>query len=185
MRAFFAINIPDKTKAAVSEIQSHLKNTCPPHTLRWVKPQSFHITLQFIQDLELATLASLLEKVREVLKPIPPFHLTLGPLELFPTLRRPKLISLATEPHDLLASLSDAIGEAMECSEISVQARPFRGHLTLGHFTFNTKKHPFILPEIALLPQPMMEVNEIILFHSQPNNDGSRYHPLEVIQLIQ
>jgi 2'-5' RNA ligase len=183
MRAFFAINIPEKTRAMVSDLQSHLQNACPPHTLRWVKPQSFHITLQFIGELDLATSPALLEATRIQLQNISPFDLALGPLELFPTIRRPKLISLAIEPEDALASLAGAIAKAMETAQYPIQLRPFRGHLTLGHFTFNTRKHPFVLPKIPALPQPTMQVSEVVLFHSQLNNDGSRYHPLETIKL--
>ena len=83
-----------------------------------------------------------------------------------------------------MAALSSAIANAMQIAQCPVQQRPFRGHLTLGHFTFNTRRHPFTLPPITTIEYPQFRINEIVLFQSELRADGSRYQPIETIKLL-
>lgn len=183
MRAFFAINLPGEIKTDLAKIQLNLKNACPKGALYWVSPPSFHVTLQFISDLNEDALPTLIEAVKANVSKLACFELTLPSLELFPNTRRAKLISLTTEPHNLLKALADAIGQAMKTVNYSLNERPFRGHLTLGHFTYNTRKTPFTLPSIPTFIAPRFIVQEIVLFQSELRTNESRYHTLATFNL--
>lgn len=183
MRVFFAVEIPEAIEATIDSIIEQLKPHFPPHALRWVKPRCFHVTLQFLKELNPMHMPSLTTEVQKNITTVTPFSVELGPLELFPTKNHPKLISLKANPHDILAPLADDIGKAMRAHDYLPETRPFRGHLTLGRFNYNTAKHPCVLPDIVLPEAIQFTVKDIILFQTRHEVNAIRYHPLERIPL--
>lgn len=183
MRVFFAIEVPEEVEAKIAVIIQILKSHFPDHALRWVKPRCFHVTLQFLKELNPLHMASLNAEVRKNIAKLAPFTVTLGPLELFPTAKHPRLISLVAQPHEHLAILASEIGHAMKSHDYTPEIRPFRGHLTLGRFNYNTAKHPCTLPAMGLPETIAFTVKDIVLFQSQKGTSAMRYVPLESIPL--
>ncbi|MGH9524260.1 MAG: 2'-5' RNA ligase family protein, partial [Terriglobales bacterium] len=48
MRVFVGLDIPDDIRAAIARYMDGLRNFAPD--VRWVKPETFHITLKFIGE---------------------------------------------------------------------------------------------------------------------------------------
>jgi 2'-5' RNA ligase len=80
MRLFFAIDLPDNVKAAAAEIIAPLKKTFSHPDNRWVKPENFHVTLQFLAAVDPLDILKLIDKTRTATAGFIPFEMRLGPL---------------------------------------------------------------------------------------------------------
>jgi 2'-5' RNA ligase len=178
IRAFFAIDLPDSSKMIIHHNIEMLQKFYPTNAVRWIKPQSLHITLQFLKQIYRHDLDSLIEIAAPVIRRLPRIELALGPVQFFPGTTRPKIIALNTEPQHALMKISKAIGDCMSAINFPAEKRLFRGHVTLGRFNFNTAKDPVNLPDTALPSIPTTSPHEIILFRSQPKPAESHYMAL-------
>lgn len=182
LRVFFAVVPPREVHDSLSRLLRILKKRIYSHSIRWMHVEHLHVTLQFLGELQKEHLISLTELVRTQLKNIPSFQLQLGHLTIFPTKENPGIISLTVEPHSLLATLSSAIGQAMNVLGYPVESRPFQAHMTLGRIHQEKLQTEFFscfdLPNI----QPTL-IREVYLIESRPGQEGSNYVPLAQFKL--
>jgi 2'-5' RNA ligase len=182
IRAFFAIDLPFATKNAIQMIISDLQKKPELKQIRWIKPQNLHITLQFMPEFKTGHTPKLIEHVQQELSVIKAFDLSIGAMEIFPSLKKPRFLSLAAHESAELSQLSSAIGRGMVSTGYAIDKRLFRAHITLGGII---PGHPPI--EHPLLPANTIEsirINEVILFRSQPTAKGSLYTPIEKLFLL-
>lgn len=64
IRAFLAVELPEGLKKSIAQIQDQVRGgiakTVPPTTrLQWVRPDSMHLTLKFLGDIEEAQIESI------------------------------------------------------------------------------------------------------------------------------
>ncbi|OGT38265.1 MAG: 2'-5' RNA ligase [Gammaproteobacteria bacterium RIFCSPHIGHO2_12_FULL_38_14] len=149
------------------------------HHIRWTKSENLHITLQFLPEVLLDDLPRLVDAVKLVLQSMPPINITCEALYLFPHPYLPRVIVLTMNPQSELAALSELIGQGIETTGYSTEKRPFRAHLTLGRIKHTHHLDLHFLQEIDLPKIAPMEINEVILFQSDPMPDGSRYTVLK------
>lgn len=181
IRAFFAIDLPHETKRAISTLMAQLKNAHPHNSLHWTEPQNLHITLQFLGEVKLNDLAPLMNHAAQEIQLFPSFELTIGALELFPADNRPRVISLAITPNEVPAALAKTISHSIIATGYEIETRPFRAHLTLAHL--NRMEKGFILPNIPAPTLGTIPVTEIVLYQSDPSNNGPRYSILKKFTL--
>lgn len=186
IRIFFAIDLPQATKEKLGRFICGLKKKSRSHAIRWSKPENLHITLQFLAEVSTEHLPSLIDNVRKkIADNTHSQSLVLGGLQLFPNPYRPRVIVLELSHQHELAALSALIGHGIEAAKYEIENRPFRGHLTLGRI-----KHPQgvklgFLSEADPLDIEPIEVNEVVLFRSEPQPEGSKYTVVERIALKQ
>jgi 2'-5' RNA ligase len=178
IRAFFAIDLAENTKAVIGNLIQELQQFYPANAVRWIKPHSLHITLQFLKHINRQDLDRLIVLAGEAIRQLPSFELALGPVQFFPNTSHPKVITLDTEPQEQLMILSKTIGSCITEINSPVETRLFRGHVTLGRFNFNTAKEPVFLPLITASHIPTVIAHEIILFQSRPLPAESHYMAL-------
>jgi 2'-5' RNA ligase len=167
LRLFFAIDLPDTVKAAIAEIIAPLKKTFTHPANRWVKPENYHVTLQFLAAVDPLDMLKLIDKTRTTTAAFTPFDMRLGPLELFPpSAAVPKIITLAASPHEELSQLAANIGAGMLEAGYAPDKRLFRGHLTLCRLTTEDRKQPKALPSSAFSIPPVT-VRSVALFRSE------------------
>ncbi len=154
----------------------------PVTAVHWMHSENLHITLQFMPELHLKDIAQLIENVRSSLTNTPSFYLELKAMEFFPTPTHPRIISLAVEPSDCLTQLSVAIGQGIKATNYPVEARAFRGHLTLGRLR-RVHHQSFSLEQIEIPVIPKIWIDEICLFESKPGKEHSNYIPLAHLNL--
>lgn len=184
IRIFFAIDLPLPAKEKLGTFINLLKKTAKTNAIRWTKPENLHITLQFLAEVKTEHLTTLIDNVKEKISGITKqaqFNIT--DLHLFPNPYRPRVIVLNLLPQEELAFISAMIGEGIEVTKYEKEKRPFRAHLTLGRLK-RTKINLNFLKE-ALLPDiEPIHVEEIILFRSEPEPEGSKYTIIDRIKLI-
>lgn len=179
IRTFFAIIPPKEMHVYLLDVLKILKKIIPVN-IRWVDPQNVHITLQFLGQLQTEDLGPLSEKVRGQLEHVSSFLLALGPLEVFPSLHHPKILSLVAEPHDILLSLATTIAQAVKVFNYPIDSRPFRGHMTIGRVVhlhhFNREKVQLL--NVKLTKIPLLPIDKIFLIESKFKEGKMEYSPL-------
>ncbi|KGP63331.1 2'-5' RNA ligase [Legionella norrlandica] len=177
IRAFFAVALPQSIQKNIWSVLEPLRNATPANLIRWTTPTYFHITLQFLQRLEIDHIQALTDGVHKVFKNKNKFYLELGTLEWFPASKKPRLISLSVGPQDILRDLSAGIGQVISGLNYPVESRPFRGHLTIGRVVNHNVMLQQLLPmELPIIPPVLIE--EFYLIESKPGKEGSNYFPL-------
>ena len=183
LRTFFAIDLPLESKIGVTDCVELLKRQFRHNRIRWAKPENIHITLQFVGTTNVDDIMPLLEKVRYELEEQRAFHLSLGPLELFPSPQNPRVLSLKVGPQQTLAKLALAIARGVKAADYPIEDRLFRGHLTLAHVEGVELLDEKRLDEIHLPVFPPMLIRELVFYESEPQAGGSKYTRLASIEL--
>ncbi|WP_233590512.1 RNA 2',3'-cyclic phosphodiesterase [Legionella qingyii] len=182
LRVFFAILLPKETQVRLSKSLKTLQHIMPSEYIRWVHIEKMHITLQFFGNLPQDQLMTVTESVGTAIKNAPAFQLEFGPMEWFPTLRHPKILSLSVQPQATLATLADTIGRALIALNIPIETRPFRGHLTMGRLIRRGMRYE-LLEVIKKTTIPAITVNKIHLIESRSEKGVQNYYPLAEFKL--
>ena len=132
IRAFLAIAPSAEVRQSIGKIQSRLKRSCP-FDIRWLKPESIHLTLKFFGDVsptDIIDLARVVEKHSPTLEPL---QLTVKTLGVFPSLQRARVvwIGLAGETAPIF-TLRQNLEQGWAACGFTRDDRPFLPHLTIG-----------------------------------------------------
>ena len=179
IRTFIAIEMPVKVKALIASHVERLKGLVP-QGVKWVDPQTCHLTLAFLGNMPNDRLPSLSRIVDAVAADSPPLHLKTGLLGAFPNPRRPRVIWLGLEGNtQLLAVIQRRLQDAQETNGFPREQRAFKPHITLGRAR---GKGLISLPEPALNGRAedalAFEVRDIVLMSSILTPSGPIHTPL-------
>lgn len=181
-RVFFAIDLPDEAKVSMGKFVGLLKKKSKSRNIRWTKTENLHITLQFLAEIKEEDISQLITNVRKEVKDINKRSaFAFGKIHLFPNPYRPRVIVLEIDSQEEIAKLAESIGRGISNTHYPIETRPFRGHLTLGRIK---QPHGIDLNFLGEVEPPTLaeiELSEVILFRSEPTQDGSKYTALEKI----
>lgn len=184
IRIFFAVDLPDPLRKKVEDVINHLRKTAKSNGIRWSKPENLHITLQFLAEIKSEHLPKLMENVNNHLaQSLNRIPFRLGSLHLFPNPYRPRVIVLEVLQQDHLLKLSQVLGEAIQATGYAIEERPFRAHLTLGRIKQPQGMSLSFISDCPLPDFEPIQLEEVVLFRSEPQPDGSKYTVLERIAL--
>ena len=178
-RTFIAIEIPDKVKDLIASHVERLKGLVP-QGIKWVDPQTCHLTLAFLGNVPNDRLPTLFRIVDAVAADSPPLRLKTGLLGAFPNPHRPRVLWLGLEGDtQLLAHTQSRLQDALEASGFPREQRAFKPHITLGRAR---RKGLIPLPETALNGQAedalAFEILDIVLMSSILTPSGPIHTPL-------
>lgn len=191
VRAFFAVKVGPGTPlcAEAREVVKALRERCErvrrssKRTLeaRWVREESWHLTLRFLGDVAVAQIDDLARQARTALANVASFELRLGCAMTFPP-KRPRTLALDVAPHAPLAELAGAVEQSVVACGFKPEGRSLKPHLTLarikdGHFRESDAEG------VAAEGRARLPVDEIVLFRSELRPSGALYTPLELIAL--
>lgn len=133
IRTFIAIELPKSLKTGLVELQTRLQKKAPPRAVRWVRPESIHLTIKFLGPTPETQVDDIIEDLESTCAFLSPFTYTVGGLGCFPNLRRPRVIWVGVqEPTETLSNLQRAIEDACAGLGFERERRAFHPHLTLG-----------------------------------------------------
>lgn len=185
VRVFFAVALSDIMKARVAEYIDSLKKISKTKHIRWSKPENLHITLQFLAEVQGAHIDTMIEHVQaELAGAMAAFKIMLRSIHLYPDPHRPRVLVVDVVPQETLTQLSALIGRAIKKTGYEIDTRPFRAHMTIGRIKTAQTNALNFLSEITSPSVGQIDVNEVVLFMSEPHPDGSRYIPLHRIPLL-
>ena len=126
MRLFIALDIDTEIRRRITEFRDKLRPYAPD--VRWVGPETFHITLQFLGE------TTKIEEIRSALQPVrgTAIPLSFRGTGFFPNPKWPRVFWVGIESDESLQQLATSIGEAMKPLGFQRDAGPFKPHLTLA-----------------------------------------------------
>jgi 2'-5' RNA ligase len=185
MRLFLALDIDPDIRKRITAFRDRMRILAPE--VRWVSPETFHVTLQFLGETEK------LDEIQSALKPIVslPIHLAFRGAGFFPTPRVPRVFWVGIEGDAQLQTLVADIDEVLHPLGFEHNAAPYTPHLTLARSGSGRPrpvpgKHAApglqrVRDQLATLPPPdfdTMTANQFFLYESHLSSAGPRYEKL-------
>jgi RNA 2',3'-cyclic 3'-phosphodiesterase len=181
MRLFVAVDLPEPTKAALTEQQRALRTAAAltsKHNvdMNWTRPEGIHLTLKFLGEIPIEQVTQVTQALAG-LESFEPFTLQVKGFGFFPDARRPRVLWVGVESPPALGQLAQRVETAMNRLGFAAEDRPFSPHLTLARF-----KVPRPRPELLAQLEPRrglvlgrFEVSEFFLFESRLSSCGAQY----------
>jgi len=133
VRLFIAVTVPEEVKASAQRAQDELRRALPAASVRWSKPDQFHLTLRFLGNVEAAQLPALQAAAREMCGRFAPLRMRAERLGCFPLRGIPRVIWAGVRDEgDRLPELQQAIQRASAPFTSEPAEERFTGHVTLG-----------------------------------------------------
>jgi 2'-5' RNA ligase len=133
LRCFIAIDLSPEVRRQLTSLTDRLRSLPGQVSMRWVQPDSIHLTLEFLGDLPPVRVPDVAAMLDQVCPAQVPFRLRVGGLGCFPDARRPRVLWVGLEePTGSLTRLQAAIRKACADLGLDVDGRAFSPHLTLG-----------------------------------------------------
>jgi len=133
IRSFVAVKLEPHIRAVLGKAIARLRAEEGGGLVRWVSPESIHLTLKFLGDVDASRISVVNRALDRVSAAHAPFELALGDLGCFPNPRRARVFWIGAEDSEgrletLVASLEDTLARV----GFDPESRPFAAHLTLG-----------------------------------------------------
>ncbi|MBN2171971.1 MAG: RNA 2',3'-cyclic phosphodiesterase, partial [Candidatus Krumholzibacteriota bacterium] len=182
MRLFIGIPLSDRLRAKVAAAARDWRELAPD--LKWVEPDLYHLTLQFLGEVDDARWTPLAEALA-ALAGRSGFRLRLGGAMTLPRGRRARVLALGvTRGWEELAALAGAVAEATGRLDFPREERAFKSHLTLARARRGQILPRALDPRRLAAPElPALDVREFHLFESQLRPDGPLYASLARVEL--
>lgn len=175
LRAFVALSLEPAARDALTRAGKDLQREAWAEEVRWVRPESLHLTLRFLGEIPTTGVSGLLQALTARMRDVEPFACALGGLALFPSASRPRVVAAQVTEERLLTGLAVAVEEAVTAAGYPAETRNFRAHVTLGRFRRGKRRG---LEITATLQQVPVAVHDIVLFRSVLGPGGARYTEL-------
>jgi RNA 2',3'-cyclic 3'-phosphodiesterase len=131
IRSFIAIELPEDLKIEFGRLQSKLKVDKP--RVKWVSPNSIHLTLKFLGDVDPAMTVRITQAMTESVQGVRPFDLHVQQLGVFPNPQRVQVVWVGLDGElDILSRLYQSLEDKMDKLGFPPEKRGFTPHLTLA-----------------------------------------------------
>jgi len=190
MRLFVALDIDESIREKIVRFMDGLREFAPD--VRWVKPESLHVTLKFIGE------RSDPEEIKQSLSKInaTSFEMIFRGYGFFPNPKSARVFWLGIESGHPLLELAKAADESLVPLGIAKETHAFSPHLTLarsgsgrpsrGKDDRTNKTFRRMQEKLTAFPAPefgTMTAREFFLYQSQLGPKGSRYTKIETFAL--
>jgi 2'-5' RNA ligase len=131
MRIFIGVDLPAEIKQTLLRFQSELRYLGVDGF--WKSLDNFHITLEFLGELERDKVSVLMESLTKVASKYRPFGLTIGGLGGFPSLNQAHTLWTAVSGNLVeLNQLRDDLHHELKIKGFKLDERQFKPHVTLA-----------------------------------------------------
>ncbi len=155
--------------------------------IKWVRPESIHLTLQFLGDVDQGVIPSIQRGIEKAVIGVPPFSLKVKGVGVFPNSKRPRILWMGlTGDTDELINLKTKISNELESIGFPIENRPFKGHLTIGRVKdrIDSRKLYNIIPAQNEYETPFFDVTSVCLFKSRLTPQGAIYSKLANVTIV-
>lgn len=184
LRLFFAVELPREIREAATAHAARLRHEFPAARASWPRPESLHLTLKFLGEVEAIRLDTLHHAAVAAAAALAPFALTIEGAGTFPPRGAARVLWLGVggDP-DQLSRLQFRLDKEGVYVGFPREAKPFRPHLTLARL-----RAPQSAEVVAALSEAhrrtpfgphAFQVSEFALMRSELGPGGSRYTPFQ------
>jgi len=154
--------------------------------VKWVRPESIHLTLKFFGNIEEESIEEISRVITGVASKFTPFHLEVRDIGVFPNLMRPRVIWVGVdEAEDTLKILYNETEKNLEKIGYDPEQRPFNPHLTLGRVKSLKEKRILIekIEQFKGCELGSFQIEALYLFKSELRPAGAVYSKLNAFKL--
>jgi len=176
IRSFVAVNIDDAVRASLAAEVERLK--AGRAIVRWVKPESFHLTLKFIGEIPMDLVPRAADVVERCVEGVAPFEVEFRGVGALPRPEKPRIVYAdVLDPGGFLAALAKALNEQMSDLGLRREKRSFKPHLTLGRVKSlkGTAELLQLMAEDAEKAFGTLQVSDVCLMMSELRPSGAEY----------
>ncbi len=180
VRSFIAIELPDGLKLELNQLEAKLKSG-ELSWVKWVDPYGIHLTLKFLGNVVVNKLGDVTRAMEAAVQGIPPFHLEVSELGVFPNLRRVQVVWVGIIGEvDKLGQLQQRIESNLVPLGFAPELRSFVPHLTLARLRDRAslaerQKFGQLIANTKFKAAHAIEVEVIHLIRSQLTREGAIY----------
>jgi len=187
-RLFVAITLPDHVRHAIEKAQHELRVALPTKSIRWTRPEQFHLTMRFLGGVEAPRLDRLNDAIRRACEKSGALQLRAAGIGVFPGPRRPRVVWTGVDDRDgRLAALQRSIETATQAFTSEPPQETFTGHITLARCRELDRAEASTLTSLvdamATRTFGAWTASHADVVRSQPTSQGSRYTTLAEISL--
>jgi 2'-5' RNA ligase len=199
IRTFLAVELSQELRAALAFLQQELKHALELEMKRdmrisWVQPQSLHLTIKFLGDMDEQMIDPLRAALEQALRTHTAVNVPLERLGGFPRPHSPRVLWVGPaeiwergpeagrigEIHGAIEQTCDGLGFLRE-------TRPFSPHLTLARIRVGERQVGVALARSGVLDRPLslgaLAMESVALMKSELKPTGSVYTKLWEVRL--
>lgn len=173
MRLFIAAELPEGVLEALAETSASLRGCVRG---RYVSPDSFHITLAFLGDVEGSRVDVVVDALEKGCSGFDSFDIALGDLGSFGK-RSKATLWQGLKDAGSLPALAQSVRASLSAADIAFDGKAFRAHITLMRAADLTHGS---LPAPAIVQDA---IEHVTLFRSDLSGSRPVYDPLYSIRL--
>jgi 2'-5' RNA ligase len=188
IRSFIAIELPEEAKEGLTRLKKELERD-EHKFVKWVDPRGIHLTLKFLGNIPSKQVAEITEAIEGAAQGISPFHLEIGGLGAFPSLRQARVfwVGINGEVYKL-SRLQQNIDSALAALGFAKEERSFVPHLTLarirqGASPLERRIFGELVGSTIFEDKYHVKVESISLMRSQLTPAGAIYTRLSLVGL--
>jgi RNA 2',3'-cyclic 3'-phosphodiesterase len=170
-RLFVGISLPADVRLRLAAMCSGLPGA------KWIDPESMHLTLRFIGEVDGGQAEDIDAALRRVSGPA--FDLGISGIDCFETGGKVHTLWVGIDKQPLLVRLRDKVDSALVRSGCEPERRKFKPHVTLARFRSDAQARigSFVQMHnrIAIGPFP---VDHFTLFRSHPGSEKAHYEEI-------
>ena len=188
LRLFVAVELPEAARRHVETVLRRLQRLDIPG-IRWVRPDSVHLTLKFLGSVPVEDVLPITEAMGQAASGTPFLTLSVEGAGVFPNGRSPRVIWLGVQGDvQPLALLQGKLEEALEARGYAREGRAFTPHLTLGRVRgrlqpAELEKLKDAFGEVSSMGTAGLPVNALSLMESQLRKEGALYQRVAKAEL--
>lgn len=187
MRLFIAIELSDSVRQAIAALSKDLNARLEKKSraLRWVSPDLYHLTLQFLGECSEEKKTALAQALLTESRSLSPFQLAFDGLHHFSDGKRFKVLWLGVgEGKSAIENAAQAVQEGMRPLGF-LPGRSFHAHVTLARSHGMPKTWEIMdrFKDYTVPPIGPMPVTHLTLFQSVLTAKGPQYTPIYAASL--
>jgi 2'-5' RNA ligase len=194
MRLFVAIDIDEAIQERLARFLDGVRGFAPAQDVRWVRPESLHLTLKFIGEVG----PERAEQIQRALGTVrgQTTELSFKGYGFFPTAKAPRVFWIGVEAGLNFSTLAASVDAALTPFSITRERQPYTPHLTLARAgSGRPQRGPGDVPsprfqklqeKLAAAPPPdfgTMTAREFFLYESKTLPAGAEYRKIERLAL--
>lgn len=183
LRTFISFETPPAVRNELNAFQSRLKET--DIDVKWESQEKFHVTITFLGEVQISTIDSLIERIRQTVTLYSKFDIIYTSFGCFPNKQHPQVVWVGCENTDgKLLRLKTAIDKELYSFGFEVDRKPFRPHVTLGRVKSGRGlPHLLSILENLTFEPRVATIGEIAVMKSELHPQGAKHSILQLIQL--
>lgn len=146
-------------------------------SVRWTRPDNWHMTLQFLGQVEEDNVGEIREALRKIIFPV--FLMRAEGTGCFPNMIHPRVLWVGIEKgHSICSSLAETVQDTLEPFDF-MQGKQFEPHFTLGRVKQLENDDFETVLASAVQDWPLLRVEHFSLWESKLTPDGPVYTVIE------